>query len=612
MNEVEEKLRDSANGIVPPTTTAQASLCRIKADGKEEKQTVQGEKRHFSFKKNGVWAITAAVIFLSVLIPVAAIALPKLFGTDLERAIRNLRGTFVDMTNVAGFGVWNAPDENSSSGSVKPKLSNVTYLNQAKEVTEENSSDGSADSSTDGSSSSGSDSSSGSVWGDKEKDELYDWESDYDWDPTKANVLVSVDEDGGIKEVVYERENARGQVRQNTLGNAAMVYVSKSFTYVMYVDDQEWEFWKEVNFAQEAVINNGFHCHHERMQTIVLHNETGKVYALKDIIEQVSDYSGTLNYTMQAHPVYDDYLFINPMYGRNWAQQWYKVEYDEENGIKYRFIHFEHEKLPSETYGYQKVLDVRSDIYGQEYIYAKGVNINELSPSSYYCTNDKTLITNTPNVLLQGTDNRVYTLRNGVLQVFGENFELSPVESGLKVSFEGIAGEDLLDQGEDLLNQGGIVYRLEDNYLYSMFGEVWKVSQDGTMTKEQENLKGEFPTSATHGYLINGEIIAFIVTRQYENTWIQDGKVIRLSFGLENGVPSVKREDIISASDILVQNHRMTIFQYFYNSNSQTVDRKYHRLIVKDGVISTDYIAYQINDGFATLTKPIIDPLSLN
>ena len=170
----------------------------------------------------------------------------------------------------------------------------------------------------------------------------------------------------------------------------------------------------------------------------------------------------------------------------------------------------------------------------------------------------------------------------------------------------------MLGQGEDLLNQGGIVYCLEDNYLYSMFGEVWKVSKDGAMTKEQENLKGEFPTSATHGYLINGEIIAFIVTRQYENTWIQDGKVIKLSFGLENGVPSVKREDIISASDIWVQNHRMTIFQYFYNSNSQTVDRKYHRLIVKDGVISTDYIAYQINDGFATLTKPIIDPLSLN
>ena len=304
MKDVEEKLRDSANGIAPPTTTAQVALCRIKAKEKEKKQTVQGEKRKFSFKKNGVWAITAAVIFLTVLIPVVAIAVPKLFGTNIERAIRNLRGTFVDMTDVAGFGVWNAPDENSS-GSVKPKLSNVTYLNQAKEVPEENPEGGS----TDSSSSSGNDSSSGSIWGDKEKEELYDWESDYDWDPTKANVLVSVNEDGGIKEVVYERENARGQVRQNTLGNAAMVYVSQSFTYVMYVDDQEWEFWKEVNFAQQAVTNDGFHCHHERLQTIVIHNETGKVYALKDLIEQVSDYSGALNYTMQVHPTYEDYLF---------------------------------------------------------------------------------------------------------------------------------------------------------------------------------------------------------------------------------------------------------------------------------------------------------------
>lgn len=598
MKDVEEKLRDSANGIAPPTTTAQVALCRIKVKEKEKKQTVQGEKRKFSFKKNGVWAITAAVIFLTVLIPVAAIAVPKLFGTNIERAIRNLRGTFVDMTDVAGFGVWNAPDENSS-GSVKPKLSNVTYLNQAKEVTEENSEGGS----TDSSSSSGNDSSSGSIWGDKEKDELYDWESDYDWDPTKANVLVSVDEDGGIKEVVYERENARGQVRQNTLGNAAMVYVSQSFTYVMYVDDQEWEFWKEVNFAQEAVTNNGFHCHHESMQTIVIHNETGKVYALKDIIEQVSDYSGALNYTMQAHPTYDNYVSIRPLYGNNLARQWYKVEYDDENGIKYRFIHFEHEKLSPETYGYQKVQDVRYDKYGQEYIYAKGIDIEELSPSSYYCTNEKTLVTNTPNVLLQGTDNRVYTLKNGVLQVFGENFELSPVENGLKISLEGVA-----DYG--IWEHEGIVYHLEDNYLYSMFGEVWQISENGTLI-EKDKLKGEFPAIATHGYLINGEIFAFII-KDYYWTRCTAGKVIKLSFGLENGVPSVKSEDIIFATEIAVQNHNLTVFQHFYSSNYQNVDRKFYRVIVKDGVISTDYIAYQINDGYTTLTKPIIEALSLN
>lgn len=600
MKDVEEKLRDSANGIAPPTTTAQVALCRIKVKEKEKKQTVQGEKRKFSFKKNGVWAITAAVIFLTVLIPVAAIAVPKLFGTNIERAIRNLRGTFVDMTDVAGFGVWNAPDENSS-GSVKPKLSNVTYLNQAKEVTEENSEGGS----TDSSSSSGNDSSSGSIWGDKEKDELYDWESDYDWDPTKANVLVSVNEDGGIKEVVYERENARGQVRQNTLGNAAMVYVSQSFTYVMYVDDSEWEFWKYVNFAQESVINNGFHCHHESMQTIVIHNETGKVYALKDLIEQVSDYSGSLNYTMQVHPTYNDYLFTNPMYGPNYARQWYKVEYDEENGIKYRFIHFEHEKLSSETYGYQKVQDVRYDKYGQEYIYTKGINIEELSPSSYYCTNEKTLVTNTPNVLLQGTDNRVYTVKNGVLQVFGENFELSPIESGLKVSFEGIAGEDLLDNKS-------VAYRLEDNYLYSMFGEVWQISENGTLTSK-DKLIGMFPSEAINGYLINGEIIAFVVTKVYPNIWRKsDGKIVKLSFGLENGVPSVKSEDIIFATDIIVQNHYLTISQDFYDSNNQLTNSKYYRLRVKDGVISADYIVYQLKDGFKTVVNPIIEALSLN
>ena len=41
MKDVEEKLRDSANGIAPPTTTAQVALCRIKVKEKEKKQEEQ-------------------------------------------------------------------------------------------------------------------------------------------------------------------------------------------------------------------------------------------------------------------------------------------------------------------------------------------------------------------------------------------------------------------------------------------------------------------------------------------------------------------------------------------------------------------------------------------
>lgn len=54
----------------------------------------------------------------------------------------------------------------------------------------------------------------------------------------RANVLIAIGDDGTVSEVVYERTNGRGQVRQDVLGNAATVYVSNGFTYVMYVSDE--------------------------------------------------------------------------------------------------------------------------------------------------------------------------------------------------------------------------------------------------------------------------------------------------------------------------------------------------------------------------------------
>ena len=75
-------------------------------------------------------------------------------------------------------------------------------------------------------------------------DAAEDWDDDlYDWDPTRANVLISIGENGKINEMVYERANGRGQVRRSKLGNAAMVYVSDGSTYVMYVDDEDWDRW---------------------------------------------------------------------------------------------------------------------------------------------------------------------------------------------------------------------------------------------------------------------------------------------------------------------------------------------------------------------------------
>ena len=148
------------------------------------------------------------------------------------------------MDNVAAFAVWNPPETESSHGS----LDSISYVHPRfnAPLTSDTSSE---------TPSNETDSSLPEGW----DEELYDWESDYDWDPTKANVLISINEDGKVNEVVYERTNDRGQVRQDVLGNAAAVYVSNNFTYVMYVNDTEWEFWKEINFAQEMRTFNGFH-----------------------------------------------------------------------------------------------------------------------------------------------------------------------------------------------------------------------------------------------------------------------------------------------------------------------------------------------------------------
>lgn len=66
------------------------------------------------------------------------------------------------------------------------------------------------------------------------------------------------------------------------------------------------------------------------LQTVVIHNETGKVFALNDLIPQVSDLSGELNHTMQVEPFKHDYLYVRPMYG-NGIPQWYNVIYDEKS-----------------------------------------------------------------------------------------------------------------------------------------------------------------------------------------------------------------------------------------------------------------------------------------
>lgn len=167
--------------------------------------------------KRWVALLVAAVIFIAVIVSMIIG-----FGWGNRGAfgiLSLLKDTYVNMDGVAAFGVWNAPDSSSDTA----YISDVGVLRAASASADEGTAeDGDI------------------ISGDWSDDDRYDWESDYDWDPTKANVLIAFNDDGTISEVVYERTNGRGQIRQDSLGNATKVYVSRNFTYVEYVSDDEW------------------------------------------------------------------------------------------------------------------------------------------------------------------------------------------------------------------------------------------------------------------------------------------------------------------------------------------------------------------------------------
>lgn len=524
----------------------------------------------------------------------AAVAVPFLSNfltNNMNLAVERLRGTYVDMENVKAFAIC-SPDAKTKA----PKLSKISKLNapDSSENTENPEGD-----------SEGDDSESEYSWTEEEL-ELYNWESDYDWDPEKANVLVSLDDEGKITEVIYERTNDRGQVRQDVLGNCVAIYVSKSFTYAMYVDDSEYQFWVDINFAQELRYPSGFYCHHESMQTIVIHNETGKVYALKDVIPQVSAISGAKNYTMQAHPTKDDFLYISPMYG-NLLPQWYQVLYDDENGITYKFV------LPEET-EYRRIGVAKSDKYGQIYMSLQYVNwdypylmrLNDILPNCQYFNRVGEVAIFDHNGAYFGNDDRVYIFQDNKLKVFKENYELEDVSPDTSVTFEGLANE-FFDNGAE--NGSGYVFHFEDGYLYSMFGQVWKQNDEGIFEKYYD-LQGKFAEYAKDGFMMGGEIIAIVNTHLAYNYSV-DGELVQLKFGLENGEPSYKSYKIMDASEISVYGHRMIVYQDELPDMSRG-PTKYYILTVVNGRPYANYVAYGDHGGMYGTANPVTEPIDLS
>ena len=570
--------------------------------GARETQCAEAVKKPLFAGRRGI-ALLVAVIFFFV---AAGIAVPvSIFvqrSGGLLGALSLLKDTYVDMNGISAFGVWNAPDSVSESAyvsDVSPVIASAYYDDADTE-----NADGEEE--TD----------DGVITGDWSDEERYEWESDYDWDPTKANVLVSFDEDGKISEVVYERTNGRGQVRQDVLGNAVAVYVSDSFTYVMYISDEAMKFWSDVSYMSAALSPFAFACHHENAQTVVIHNETGKVFALNDLIPQVSDLSGELNHTMQVEPFKHDYLYVRPMYG-NGIPQWYNVIYDEKSEtLRYELIlPADSEKVQSYTLGYN-VIAVRRDKYGQQYL-LEGVGYEVLESPRVtagmvglpeYEIYGNVLVLAETNGIMAGTDGRMYAFDDGKLKVFGENFELRSVEPGTSVAFEGICADF---GGRWSMVGDGIIYRLEGGYLYSMFGEVWSVESDGTLSAVGQ-LEGTFPRYADDCYIIGDDIIAYVNTELTDDGRASvNGEIVRMTFGCVDGVHSAANEHLIDATRISVFKGRMEIIQSDggapYRGNTD------YFLLMPDenGDVEPIYFAYGADGQTLGVTRPIAEPVIL-
>ena len=269
--------------------------------------------------------------------------------------------------------------------------------------------------------------------------------------------------------------------------------------------------------------------------------------------------------------------------------------------------------LKSYNYSYY-VRAARRDKYGQQYL-LEGYNNYEIPritegivnlPS--YTRYGNSLVFSTQNGMMLGTDKRMYVFDEGKIKVFGENFELQVIEPDIEVAFEGMAN-DFFDYGRS--GNEGIAYKLSGGYLYSMFGEVWKVDDDGTL-HSRERLTGNFPRFADDGYLIGGEIIAYVDTMLTEDGKASiNGRMVKIDFECTDDTPQTIATHIINAPELIVSHHRIVILQCERPNSMHRGSTKYFLLTVRNGSPYVDYFGYGYNGGINGLTRPITEPLIL-
>ncbi|MBQ4255511.1 MAG: hypothetical protein II721_05960, partial [Bacilli bacterium] len=112
-------------------------------------------------------------------------------------------------------------------------------------------------------------------------------------------------------------------------------------------------------------------------------------------------------------------------------------------------------------------------------------------------------------------------------------------------------------------------------------------------------------------FMLGGEIVAFVEGKDYLHFTV-DGKLVQMTFSIDNGVPTAKQELIMHASEISNYGHRIVALDdemggYGFPRGYT----KYYLLTVKDESVKAQYIAFGDNGGMIGAAGTISEPIDL-
>ena len=540
--------------------------------------------------KKGIAVFTASIIFMVAI----AVGLPMGFlfnSNNFANTISNLRNTIVDMNGVAGFGIMQLGEGEDSTPIVRGMsigaVDGVYGSGQGTPVP---------------------------LSGRKTVNGDWEWErietasqddllGNYDWQPYHdSQVLITIDENGNVKEVIYEKIDGIGTISQYSLGFVDAIFVGTEFTLVTYSSFGTLSDW----IIQSSLIgniihgNNRFGSRSNIYQTIIIHHDTGRVFPLMDMLDDFNRALGVRVREVGVVP-FDGWLAVRIREGH--AQKdhiHFKLRIDDDHNLYFDFV-----------YAYQPIQNIFRDLYGNYFLLNRVLNKQV----------DNVLFTY--ERLFRGSDRRMYSKYGGTLRVFSEDLELIAVKVDLEVNLEEfVKNTHVCDMQtsfymygafESVSNRGGAVYMIKNGYVFNMFGRVYTLETDGRlefltqMEGRFANYYAEFFSERNwwtdRGDIIGGELLVFIEERSTEGSFIR-GEIVHVDFS-----------EFTRCNRVVRFNHVVYTNSFSLRSNGQwaiaNAGLNYFMITIYDGQIQLDWIAHftYINENAMALmpTRPFVE-----